>query len=132
MTSNDVIEAARGWLGTPWHHQGRLKGVGVDCVGLIVCVCRELGIKVDDVTDYQRFPDGVKLAAELERQLIKTNDLLAGTVILFRVSRLPQHIGICSPIGIIHAHMGSKVVETTLSQTWRSRIVGMYRLPGVN
>lgn len=29
------MTAARSWIGTPYHHKGRVKGVGVDCGGLI-------------------------------------------------------------------------------------------------
>ena len=31
----DIVALARGWLGTPYHHQASLKGVGCDCLGLI-------------------------------------------------------------------------------------------------
>jgi hypothetical protein len=31
---SEILAAARTWLGTPWSHQGRLKGVSVDCGGL--------------------------------------------------------------------------------------------------
>jgi hypothetical protein len=30
-----VIAEARSWLGTPWHHQASLKGVGRDCIGFV-------------------------------------------------------------------------------------------------
>lgn len=30
-----IIQEARSWLGTPYHHKGRIKGVGVDCGGLL-------------------------------------------------------------------------------------------------
>lgn len=30
-----VLIEARSWLGTPYHHKGRVKGVGVDCGGLL-------------------------------------------------------------------------------------------------
>ena len=33
---------ARGWLGTPYRHQGSLKGVGCDCLGLVRGIWREL------------------------------------------------------------------------------------------
>lgn len=33
--SNTVAEALT-WLGTPYHQQGRVKGVGVDC-GTLLC-----------------------------------------------------------------------------------------------
>ncbi|MBL0320066.1 MAG: hypothetical protein IPP74_12385 [Alphaproteobacteria bacterium] len=46
MTSNQkIISQARTWLGTPFHHQARLKGKGCDCLGLIVGVADELGLK---------------------------------------------------------------------------------------
>src|SRR5262245_46482540 len=37
-----IVVAARGWLGTPYHHQASLRGVGCDCLGLIRGVWREL------------------------------------------------------------------------------------------
>ena len=46
ITKEDVVREAKTWLGTPFHHQGRLKGVGVDCAGVIVCVAKELKLKV--------------------------------------------------------------------------------------
>jgi len=33
--SLSILEEARSWIGTPYHHKGRVKGVGVDCGGLI-------------------------------------------------------------------------------------------------
>lgn len=30
-----VVQEARTWLGTPYHHHGRIKGVGVDCAMLL-------------------------------------------------------------------------------------------------
>ena len=37
-----IIALARDWLGTPYHHQASLRGVGTDCVGLIRGIYREL------------------------------------------------------------------------------------------
>ena len=37
-----VVEAARGWLGTPYRHQVSLKGEGADCLGLVRGVWREV------------------------------------------------------------------------------------------
>ena len=36
-----IIQTARQWLDTPYHHQARVKGVGVDCIGLVIGVCWE-------------------------------------------------------------------------------------------
>ena len=43
--SNTIVTQARTWIGTPFHHQARLKGKGCDCLGLIVGVVDELGLK---------------------------------------------------------------------------------------
>ena len=37
-----VIAAARGWLGTPYHDQASVKGVGCDCLGLVRGIWREV------------------------------------------------------------------------------------------
>ena len=37
-----IVQSARNWIGTPYLHQASLKGVGCDCLGLIVGIWREL------------------------------------------------------------------------------------------
>ena len=37
-----IVAAARGWIGTPYRHQGSRKGVGCDCLGLARGVWREV------------------------------------------------------------------------------------------
>ena len=39
-----VVEEARSWLGTPYHHMGRVKGVGCDCLTLLAAVYHAAGI----------------------------------------------------------------------------------------
>jgi len=39
-----VVSVAYGWLGTPYHTGGRLKGVGVDCLTLLAEVYTEAGV----------------------------------------------------------------------------------------
>lgn len=68
-TSAHVIAAARGWLDTPFHHQGRLKGVGVDCIGLVVGVARELGVGIYDEAELARQPREGRLRAALNEHL---------------------------------------------------------------
>lgn len=41
-----ILEIARSWLGTPYHHEACLKGVGVDCAQLLVGVYKEFDPKV--------------------------------------------------------------------------------------
>ena len=37
-----VVTAAREWIGTPYHHQASVKGVGADCLGLVRGVLRDV------------------------------------------------------------------------------------------
>lgn len=132
ITRERVVKEARTWIGTPWHHQGRIKGAGVDCVGLIVGTCRALGIAVEDITDYQRYPDGKTLVAELNRQLVQVKRPEPGDILLFALSRFPQHLAFYGgDTQIIHAYLNESVVETGLSPLWLRRVVAVYKIPGV-
>ena len=39
-----IIAEAQGWIGTPFHHQGRVKGAGVDCLMLLAEIYERAGI----------------------------------------------------------------------------------------
>ncbi len=43
MKNLEAVQEALTWLGTPYHHQGRIKGVGVDCGTLICEVYEKVG-----------------------------------------------------------------------------------------
>jgi len=40
----DIVRAALGWEGTPFHDRARVKGAGVDCVNLLVAAFSEAGL----------------------------------------------------------------------------------------
>ena len=42
-----IVAAARACIGTPFRPQGRLPGVGLDCIGLAAWAVRAVGIEVD-------------------------------------------------------------------------------------
>lgn len=51
--SVDIIPLARAWIGTPYLHQGRLRGVGCDCAGLLRGLWREVyGTDLTGIPDY--------------------------------------------------------------------------------
>lgn len=39
-----IAELARGWIGTPYHHHGMVRGVGVDCATIIQATFIEAGL----------------------------------------------------------------------------------------
>lgn len=61
--NDDVLAVARTWIGTPYRHQGSMKGVGCDCLGLISGIWRELyGGEPEAVPPYA--PDWAERAGE--------------------------------------------------------------------
>lgn len=139
---NNIVAQARTWLGTPFHHQARLKGKGCDCLGLIVGVVDELGLEdrngmklaaYDEVT-YSKEPDGAYLIQKLTGLLeeVPITEARAGDLALFKVRENPQHLAILSDyeggLGMIHSFAPSRrVVEHRLDDEWKSKIIKVFR-----
>jgi cell wall-associated NlpC family hydrolase len=131
-----LVEVARGMIGTPFKHQGRLPGVGVDCAGLVICALADVGIRIRDVKGYGRLPaHGVFMGlVEESCNRIDQADIQIGDLMVFAFRSEPQHIAIVScvdPVRIIHAYSEiGRVVEHGLNDVWRSRLRGCYRVKG--
>lgn len=142
-TRAQVAEQARDWIGTPFAHQHRARGVGVDCVGLVIGVARELGLvpACFDVTGYPTTPDGATLPAQCAAvmQPITREEMGEGDVVLVAwQGGPPQHLGIVCTyrhggLAMIHAENRAHrcVVETRLLFGRAMRFMAAYRLPGV-
>jgi cell wall-associated NlpC family hydrolase len=140
VTREAIVLAARSYIGTPFVDRGRLPGVALDCVGVPVCVCRELGIRAPDfdVEPYTNQPDGRTFLAECDKhmQRIEQDALQPGDVIVFAVGALPQHIGVVGGYlygghSIIHANARAippRVVETRLMYSRILKFVAGYSL----
>jgi cell wall-associated NlpC family hydrolase len=130
-----LVEAARECVGTPWHHQARTPGAGIDCIGVLVYSARRARIRVDDVTDYPSTPQTGWLIAEISKQMVPVSlaELRLGDVLVFAWSTQPWHVALVSkvePLSIIHAWRQVRVcVEQTLSESWRARIHSAWRFP---
>lgn len=131
---NDVIDEARSWVGTRFHHGGRVKGVGVDCVGLVVCVAAALGIKPHDRAAYPLRPNG-ELKPFMERFMVRVgssvDDAALPDVLLMAFDKEPHHLAFYAGATIIHAYaQARKCVEQPMHDYWRARTVGVYRWSG--
>jgi cell wall-associated NlpC family hydrolase len=129
IKGTEIVETARQYVGTKYHHQARLRFHGLDCIGLLVVTAQDLGIPIKDVTNYRRIPDGKSLIANLDAQLEKTDEMLPGYILVFWINKetRPQHIAIYTGDGIIHTHAGvGRVIETDLSKAWRDKIHSVY------
>lgn len=91
-----IVEKAKEYLGVRFAHQGRSKK-GLDCVGLYICVLRDLGIEFEDVAAYGRKPSA-KLLLETIRKVcneVSLDNLQAGDLLLMKYgSQEPLHTAI--------------------------------------
>lgn len=138
-TGAEIVREARSMVGTPFHHQGRLPGCGLDCVGLAVAIADRLGIEVRDQTDYPPETDGDALLAALEHACdpVPVGRARVGDLLQFRRGRGLWHVAIVSrlaePLEVIHARAhdgGGEVTEEPLTPEWTRRLVGVWRLRG--
>jgi cell wall-associated NlpC family hydrolase len=140
-TRLDVVACARSWLGTPFHHQARLRSVGVDCAGLVIGVARELGFVPEDfdVGGYGRLPDGKSLmeCCCCHMEPVGADVMLPGDVLVVTYDQAPQHLGVLGDyrhggLSLIHAaSRAGRVIETRLMFSRSMRFVGAFRFPGV-
>jgi NlpC/P60 family putative phage cell wall peptidase len=137
LTGVQIVDAARDWIGTPWHHDARMKGAGVDCVGLPICVFQGLGVPVEDVRGYSLDRDGYALMRDVAARYGEevTGDIAAGDLLLFRSRMIVNHMGIATgPGGMVHAWNSPTVMavaEHPLDRAWLSRIAAVYRYRGI-
>ncbi len=134
-----VIAAAHGWIGTPYHDQASVKGVGCDCLGLARGVWREVvGSETLPVPPYSRDwgETGGRevLADSAARVLIRIDPLEAdpGSVVLFRMrtGAIVKHVGILTGEGsFIHSYERLGVIEEPLTLAWRRRIAFAFLFP---
>jgi hypothetical protein len=120
-------------------HQGKLKGVGVDCVGLAYGVARALGIldEYAELPPYERRTTDNMMIDLCCRYLERTPKQRPGCVVAMRFDATTRHMGILGDypgggLSLIHAYAVSrKVIEHRLDDAWRSRIVATFDFPGV-
>jgi cell wall-associated NlpC family hydrolase len=138
-----IAAEALTWVGTPFRHQGSLKGVGVDCGNFIAGVALNCGLPkvVDWTNDYQRQTS----SDVLEKLLTDGLDLLdgdaalrQGDVLAFhdgRQTRQPRHLAIVVEVSadgliyIVHAsergvrrHRLSRQLRDLLHSAWALRL----------
>jgi len=130
-----IIQLARSYVGTPYHHQARVPGVGIDCVGILVCIVREIGI-VPAEWDYNNYLSEAQddaLLDILNQYLVTTASPESGDVLTFRMGRWPHHVAVLSGENtIIHSYASiGRVVETNLDEVMRNRIIATHAIPEV-
>ena len=134
-----IIAAARSWLGTPYHDQASLKGVGCDCLGLARGVWREVvGPEPFLIEPYSRGwgeTGQIEVLAEGARRMMREiamAEIGPGALVLFRMvpRAIAKHVGVMTgPDSFIHSYERLGVIEQPLTMPWRRRIAFAFLFP---
>lgn len=147
ITRQDIVMEARRWIGTRYRHQGRTRGVGVDCIGLVGGVAVSLGLPGagEWLTDrglhnYARTPNPTTLLAGCLRYMDQVPAADVGDVLLFSVENYPRHFALVSEVKssgeatkVIHAYAllaARRVVEQSLPIA-KTKILAAYGFRGI-
>lgn len=142
MKGIDIVNQARTWVDTPYHHQARVKGHGVDCAQLIIGVGQELNLVPEYPKIYMSYgrvprPDFMRARLAEFMDEIKPSEAKIGDVFWMGWRKsAPMHLGIFSDLhggGVIHAYSkAGKVIETRLDSEFKKMIDSWWRYRGVN
>ena len=135
----EVIAIARDWLGTPYHDQASLRGVGCDCLGLARGIWRALhGPEPFQIPPYSRDwgETGARevLAEGAARVMLPVapEDRQPGDLLIFRMrpTAIAKHLGVLTePEQFLHAYERLGVIEEPLTAPWARRIAFVFRFP---
>lgn len=143
MDRKEFISALRQYKGTPFHHAARLKGEGIDCMGVMCEAAKDIGYPFEDDTTYSASPPSFNLAARCAEFLdtVKIGRQQPGDIGLFIVdaaSGEAHHAGAFTDyrdgLGLIHvretASVGT-VIEQVFDRFWETRLMHVFSLRGV-
>jgi cell wall-associated NlpC family hydrolase len=132
---DEIVTAARSYLGVPFRHQGRSRN-GIDCLGLVLVVYNQVFGTSHEILGYPRRPDAAEMRRQLREKLsaITPEQARAGDLAHLAYNGEATHLALLTtPEQIIHVLLTPprRVVEQRLSPELRDRVAGWYRLPGV-
>lgn len=126
-----VVEEAKTWLGTPYHHMGRVKGQGVDCAMLIAEVYERAGMIPHRDIPFYPMQWNLNRNAESYLQVILDHAKefdgppLPGDVVVWKFGRTFAHGGIVIdwPI-IIHAYVRKNCMTEDVDKAVWLKFIG--------
>lgn len=127
-----AIAAARVGVGTRFRPQGRVVGLGLDCVGVALLAAAGARVRIDAVPPYALGGDHADSLPSALRALgcRPVRYGRPGDLVLFALAPGHRHLAVLTPTGIIHAHAGlGRVVEGPAPEDWP--VIGCWALPGV-
>jgi NlpC/P60 family putative phage cell wall peptidase len=141
VTRTQIIEEVKTWIGTPYHHQAGVKGVGVDCAYLVGHVAQNVGsimkFKVEPYSvEWHWHSKEERMCSIIESfgaKEIPVNAFKPGDILAFKYGRVCSHLGIMIDFDkFVHAHIKTgKVLVNTLTGEYLERLERVYQFPNI-
>lgn len=144
ILKDKIHSSALTWIDTPYHHQAKLKEVGVDCVNLIIAIGQEVGLidhielapynlqwhihSKEEILLHNLEKHGcIKLNVDLD----KPETWPSFSIIALQYGRACSHLALLLPNQqVIHAAIDfGKVVMHDLSSEFINRTRALYQYP---
>ena len=130
-----AIMEARSWIGTPWRHNKKEKGRGVDCINFLHQVARSVNVHLPPIPErYQKTPLKNEIEEYLKGSFRRCLDskIEKARVLLFTFQGYKTHVAIAtSKDWMIHAcnlgrhHM---VIEHPIDGVWKRTIDSVWEV----
>lgn len=140
-----IVAEGRSWVRTPYQHQACVKGVGVDCINLLIGVLQRLDVIPFDwwqgegarFAGYGRTSGADVMLNGMRSHLVEVpvTEAQAGDVVYMNFGDGLHHAGILAPyrhggLSLIHAlSTAGEVTEHRLDAHWRSHIRAAFSVP---
>lgn len=136
-----IVAAARSFKGTPFQHQGRIPGKGLDCAGVLIVAANQCEVVANfNFTGYGHFPRPEMVRRELVRNL----DVVAGGFAMARAGDAvwladhgyATHVGILGDgqgyLTVIHASKrDGGVIESIVDDALARDVRGVFAFRGI-
>ncbi|QIV65823.1 cell wall peptidase [Mesorhizobium phage Cp1R7A-A1] len=138
VSRNDIVNAARQYLGVPFRKGGRDKN-SLDCVGLLIMIHKDLGLPIDDDTGYTFSPTAnVQMIQKFVFGQSDPGGMVPkhGQIAVMIDSHFPMHFGIITKDGdrtqFINANTKERRVVEQDFGNWRSKLTHLREFKGLD
>ncbi len=123
-----IVLAARACIGTRFRPQGRIPGVGLDCIGVALVAAAAAGTPFDVPGYTLDGDDQRRLDSVIAGRCRTVTVASAGDIIVAAPAAGRRHLVVVTGRGVVHAHAGlRRVVEGPLDPGWQ--VIARWRFP---
>lgn len=141
--NREIVEFTKQLAGTKFKHGGRNPRMGLDCLGVIMCVAMQFKLRTSktrlaitdlDRVNYELFNFNHEMMQVLEENFEAEQSIQECSIALFKFDKFSMHLGIIVDhpnyeFGLVHADLSRRmVVYHGLTDLYRDKIVATYNL----